>query len=164
MVARPIRPALFRVLLQVNDLRRSRRFYEILLGSRGRAVGGGRVYFDSGPVLVALLDSSADGGGEATPLPEPLYFSTADLEGVYRRARRLRCLSTDLIHHDPANPAGRIVVRPWGERSFYALDPTGNPLCFVDSTTLFTGASRPAPTRRRRPARGRETRLPGRSR
>ena len=34
---------------------------------------------------------------------------------------------------------GAIVVRPWGERSFYAEDPTGNPLCFVDDRTLFTG-------------------------
>jgi len=30
-------------------------------------------------------------------------------------------------------------VRPWGERSFYAHDPFGNPLCFVDATTIFTG-------------------------
>jgi hypothetical protein len=29
--------------------------------------------------------------------------------------------------------------RPWGERSFYAHDPWGNGLCFVDETTLFTG-------------------------
>ncbi len=25
------------------------------------------------------------------------------------------------------------------ERSFYAVDPWGNGLCFVDDTTLFTG-------------------------
>jgi hypothetical protein len=36
-------------------------------------------------------------------------------------------------------PAGEIVKRPWGERSFYAIDPTGNKLCFVDAATLFTG-------------------------
>ena len=34
---------------------------------------------------------------------------------------------------------GDIVVRPWGERSFYAADPFGNGLCFVDEKTLFTG-------------------------
>jgi hypothetical protein len=39
-------------------------------------------------------------------------------------------------------PMGRIAVRPWGERSFYLHDPFGNPLCFVDARTLFTGASR----------------------
>ena len=30
-------------------------------------------------------------------------------------------------------------TRPWGERSFYLRDPFGNPLCFVDAATLFTG-------------------------
>jgi hypothetical protein len=31
------------------------------------------------------------------------------------------------------------VTRPWGERSFYAFDPDGNGLCFVDERTVFTG-------------------------
>ena len=34
---------------------------------------------------------------------------------------------------------GEIAERPWGERSFYAHDPFGNPVCFVDERTLFTG-------------------------
>jgi hypothetical protein len=29
---------------------------------------------------------------------------------------------------------------PWGERLFYAKDPSGNPICFVDEGTLFTGS------------------------
>jgi uncharacterized glyoxalase superfamily protein PhnB len=33
---------------------------------------------------------------------------------------------------------GQIANRPWGERSFYLRDPFGNPLCFVDETTVFT--------------------------
>jgi hypothetical protein len=36
-------------------------------------------------------------------------------------------------------PAGAICKRPWGERSSYAVDPFGNPLCFVDRATVFTG-------------------------
>lgn len=32
-----------------------------------------------------------------------------------------------------------IEVQPWGERSFYASDPFDNPICFVDSETLFIG-------------------------
>ena len=32
-----------------------------------------------------------------------------------------------------------IEVRSWGERSFHARDPFENPICFVDSQTLFTG-------------------------
>jgi len=34
---------------------------------------------------------------------------------------------------------GRIETRPWGERSFYMKDLFGNPLCFVDEQTVFTG-------------------------
>ena len=26
---------------------------------------------------------------------------------------------------------GHIARRPWGERSFYMQDPSGNPICFV---------------------------------
>jgi catechol 2,3-dioxygenase-like lactoylglutathione lyase family enzyme len=144
MMKNPEAPRLFRVLLQVSNLELSQRFYESLLGTPGRRVGGGRIYFDSGPVLLALLDATADGETRVSPLPEPLYLATSDLEGVYRRARGLGCLASSLIHHDPKNPAGEIVVRPWGERSFYAADPSGNPLCFVDEGTLFTGTPRQA--------------------
>lgn len=30
-------------------------------------------------------------------------------------------------------------VMPWGERLFYALDPLGSRLCFVEEGTVFTG-------------------------
>ena len=36
-------------------------------------------------------------------------------------------------------PLGEIAKRPWGEESFYASDPFGNPLCFVSSASVFTG-------------------------
>ena len=37
------------------------------------------------------------------------------------------------------DPAGAIEWGPWGERAFYAKDPFGNKICFVDEKTLFTG-------------------------
>ncbi len=132
-------PRIFRVLLHARDLQRSRRFYESLLATRGRPVGGGRVYFDCGPVILGLLDYSAERAGDRWTPTEAVYLATDDLEGVYRRARRLGCLSTGRVHGDRSQPLGAIVVRPWGERSFYAKDPSGNPLCFVDRRTRFTG-------------------------
>lgn len=135
-------PSLFRVLLPAVDLRTSVRFYERLLDARGRRVAPGRVYFDCGPVILGVLDFSGAPATERAPPTEALYFSTSDLDGVFRRARRLRCLTPGLIHGDPANPLGAIAVRPWGERSFYATDPAGNPLCFVDAKTVFTGSAR----------------------
>ena len=34
-------------------------------------------------------------------------------------------------------------MRPWGERSFYAEDPWGNPPCFVEERTVYTGSVPP---------------------
>jgi len=139
---RPAAPRIFRLLVPARNLGRSRRFYERLLGIPGRPVAEGRVYFDCGPVILGVLDRSRAAAEDRTAPTEAIYFSTEDLDGVHRRARRLRCLSHELIHNDPANPAGEIVVRPWGERSFYASDPSGNPLCFVEASTRFTGTPR----------------------
>jgi hypothetical protein len=89
-------------------------------------------------VILALVDVTGEGisGLEPKPLPDYVYFSVNDLEAVHQRARELGCLSTEDVH---GASAGEIVRRPWGERSFYAYDPWGNGLCFVDENTLFTG-------------------------
>jgi len=34
-----------------------------------------------------------------------------------------------------------IETMPWGERIFYARDPGGTPIAFVDQSTVFTGSS-----------------------
>ena len=50
------------------------------------------------------------------------------------RAKMLGALSEELVH---GSPGGEIGKRPWGERSFYAEDPWGNPLCFVEAGTTY---------------------------
>ena len=129
-------PKLYRIILQVSDLEQGAEFYSKLLGTEGRRIRGGfRHYFDCGEVILALVDPSAD-EDKARPNPDNIYFSVNDLAAVHARAKELGCLSTGDVH---GAPAGEIVTRPWGERSFYAFDPLGNPICFVDVTTLFTG-------------------------
>ena len=129
-------PRLYRVILQVDDLDQAEQFYGKLLGDAGRRIPrASRHYIDCGPVILALVDPSAD-GKKAEPLPDYIYFAVANLEEVHARASELRCLSTKDVHGDSA---GEMVVRPWGERSFYVADPWGNGLCFVDENTLFTG-------------------------
>ncbi|HSB07996.1 MAG TPA: VOC family protein [Blastocatellia bacterium] len=128
-------PKLFRVVVQVSDLEKAVAFYTKLLATPGRMLRGSRAYFDCGPVILALLDPSP-GGMKATPNVDDVYFSVSDLDSIHARARALGCLSDEQVHDESA---GDIVVRPWGERSFYAKDPWGNGLCFVDETTLFTG-------------------------
>lgn len=128
-------PNLFRVMLQVADLTKAVEFYSKLLAIEGRTLRGSRAYFDCGPVILAILDPTP-GGLTPKPSVEYIYFAVADVEAVYARAHELGCLSRDQVHDESA---GDIVVRPWGERSFYAEDPWGNGLCFVDEDTLYTG-------------------------
>jgi catechol 2,3-dioxygenase-like lactoylglutathione lyase family enzyme len=129
-------PNLYRVILQVSDIEKGAEFYTKLLGTEGRRIrGGSRHYFDCGAVILALVDITAE-GDQARPTPDNIYFSVKDLEAIYERARELGCLSTGDVH---GAPAGEIVKRPWGERSFYAEDPFDNPICFVDESTVFTG-------------------------
>jgi catechol 2,3-dioxygenase-like lactoylglutathione lyase family enzyme len=128
---------LYRVILPVDDIERATAFYGELLGSPGFRISGGRHYFDCGGVVLAVYDPHAD-GDETAPRPnfEHLYFAVADLEAFYRRAERLGGLSP--ATGDGNLPMGQMARRPWGERSFYLRDPFGNPLCFVDESTLFT--------------------------
>jgi len=129
-------PALFRVVVQVDDLEKATDFYATLLETPGRRIPrGSRHYFDCGPVIFAVIDVSASEKA-AQPAPDNIYFAVNDLESFYQRASKLGCLSTKGVHGESG---GEMTVRPWGERSFYAVDPWGNPLCFVDDKTLFTG-------------------------
>ncbi len=129
-------PTLYRIILQVDNLDKAEEFYGKLLGDRGRRIPrGSRHYIDCGPVILALVDVTAD-NTQPQPLPDYIYFAVNDVEAVYERARQLQCLSTEDVHGESA---GDLVKRPWGERSFYAHDPWGNGLCFVDENTLFTG-------------------------
>jgi catechol 2,3-dioxygenase-like lactoylglutathione lyase family enzyme len=123
------------VILQVPDIDEAARFYSKLLGTEGRRIWGSRHYFDCGPVILALVDPTED-GAQARPNPDNIYFSVADLELMHQRASELGCLSQENVH---GVPAGDMVKRPWGERSFYAFDPFGNPICFVDEQTVYTG-------------------------
>jgi catechol 2,3-dioxygenase-like lactoylglutathione lyase family enzyme len=131
---------LFRVIVPVNDLAAAAPFYAALLEQPGIRVSAGRHYFPCGPVVLALYDPRAD-GDDRVPRPnfDHLYLAVDDLEGAHARASRVGGLSTET--GDGRLPMGEIARRPWGERSFYMHDPFGNPLCFVDAATLFTGSA-----------------------
>jgi catechol 2,3-dioxygenase-like lactoylglutathione lyase family enzyme len=129
---------LYRVILPVADINQAATFYTQALGIEGQRVSRGRHYFDCGGTILACYDPRADGDDfDARPNQEHLYFAVADLEAVYQRVEKLGALSTEA--GDGGLPMGKIATRPWGERSFYANDPFGTPLCFVDEKTIFTG-------------------------
>ena len=130
---------LFRVILPVGDIRRAGRFYESVLAQQGQRVSPGRHYFDCEGTILACYDPRADGDGyDAKPVPEPVYIAVDDLEATFRRAKDAGAtFSSDVV--PDVGPLGQIAQRPWGERSFYANDPFGNPLCFVSRESVFTG-------------------------
>ena len=124
-------PRIYRVILPVMDIDRAAAFYAELLGIEGERVSPGRHYFQTGGVILAVMDPRADGDErEARPNQDHVYFAVKQLEAFHARATQLGGLAEEM---------GSIAERPWGEVSFYAQDPSGNPLCFVDETTLFTG-------------------------
>ena len=95
----------------------------------GTRVSSGRHYFDCAGTILACYDALADGDPEPVgPNPQHVYFSVDDLDAAHTRAEQAGCRELTGIE-----------VRPWGERSFYARDRFENPICFVDSQTLFTG-------------------------
>jgi predicted enzyme related to lactoylglutathione lyase len=129
---------LFRVILPVGDLNRAAQFYSQLLQQDGMRISPGCHYFSCGGVVLALYNPAGDGDTtEPRPNFEHVYFAVSDLEDAFSRAEGTGGL-VDAVG-DGNLPMGRIAKRPWGERSFYMRDPFGNPLCFVDEKTVFTG-------------------------
>lgn len=127
-------PQLFRVTIEVDDLERASAVYGELLGVEGQRHPGARHYFDCGGVTLAVLDVSR-GGMPPTPGPKSMYFAVDDIDAVHDRAARLGVLAPYQVH---GSPAGDVLERPWGERSFYVVDPWGNDLCFCEEGTLYT--------------------------
>jgi len=118
----------FRIAVPASQIDRSREFYEIVLGVEADDTVPSRVYFHCGDVIVAVIDWAVEPLGPFRSTPENLYFATDDLDAAYQRAKEAR-----------ARQLTEIERRPWGERSFYCVDPDGNRLCFVDDATLFLG-------------------------
>ena len=124
-------PQFFRMNIEVGDLAAAQAFYETLFGTQGRGQAGHRFYINPAPVAFQVVQLEAP-----HPAAKALYFTTADLDGVHARAAQLKCLSNEMVH---GLRGGDISVKPWGERSFYAQDPWGNPLCFVEAGTVYAG-------------------------
>ena len=122
-------PNLYRVIMPVPDIEQGVEFYRKVLDMPGEPVAGAtRHYFRCGATILALANPG-EHDIEFRPNVDHVYFAVADLEAAHRRAQ------------DAGAPEleDEIATRPWGERCFYCRDPFGNPLCFVDEETLFTG-------------------------
>ena len=123
---------LYRVIQPVRDISLAQEFYCAVLGFEGERISPGRHYFDCGGTILACYDPVADGdgaGGSWRHHPKQyLYLSTGNLGEVF-----------DSVQKAGGTIEAKIETMPWGERLFYAKDPFGNPICFVDANTLFSG-------------------------
>ena len=130
---------IFRILLPVSDIERATAFYGSVFAQPGQRISPGRHYFDCEGTVLACFDPVADGDGyEAAPVPEPIYFAVDDLQSMFDRTKEAGGKFSDL-EIPGVGRLGAIEKRPWGEVSFYASDPFGNPLCFVSKASVFTG-------------------------
>jgi len=118
----------FRIAIPASRIEVSRAFYETILALDADDTVPSRLYFHCSDVIVAVIDWQVEPLGPFQSTPDNMYFATADLDAVHQRAQVA-----------DARQLSPIETRPWGERSFYCLDPDGNRLCFVDETTLFVG-------------------------
>jgi predicted enzyme related to lactoylglutathione lyase len=118
----------FRIAIPASQIEPSRRFYEAVLGVDADDTVPSRLYFHCGAVIVAVIDWMVEPLAPFQATPEYLYFATDELDAAHARAEAAG-----------ADHLSTIETRPWGERSFYCVDPDGNRLCFVDDTTLFLG-------------------------
>ena len=125
-------PRLYRVILPVADIAQAAAFYGAVFGTEGQRVSPGRHYFNCGGTILACYDPVADGdGADDGWRPHPLqylYFAVPDLEATLTR-----------VQQAGGTIDAAIATMPWGERLFYARDPFGSRICFVDERTLFTG-------------------------
>lgn len=125
---------LYRVILPVSDIEAASRFYSQVLVDPGERISPGRHYFDCGGTVLACYDPIADGDqlgdGWRHHADQYIYFSVDDLQASLSRVESAGGTIVE----------GGIQEMPWGERMFWAADPFGNPISFVDETTTFTGS------------------------
>ena len=133
--------ALRDLVLPTTSLGRAGAFYAELLGMEVDTVIPNRHFFRCDSCQLTLVNplehATAHGlpRQEFRPNPEIVYFALDDLDTAFERAQKLGM-------KPPRGEDGDAGIHtyPWGERSFYGLDPSGNPICLVDDGTLYTGS------------------------
>jgi len=125
-------PNLYRIILPVKDIDEAATFYSRILGIEGSRVSPGRHYFNLGNTILACYSPAADGDelkeGWMHHENQYIYISVNDLEETF-----------SLASSSKGEIIKTIEEMPWGEILFYMRDPSGNPICFVDEKTIFTG-------------------------
>ena len=123
-----LKPTFHSVVLLVEDIERSKRFYGAVLGQKvvmdfGRNVGfeGGLAIWERDYALNLIFQGKAQGvkaGGNNLEV----YFESGDVDALYKR---LTGEGVKVIHS--------IVEQPWGQRVFRVYDPDNHIVEFAES-------------------------------
>lgn len=124
---------LYRIIFPVNDIEKAVMFYSNIFDQEGTRVYANRHYFNLGGTILVCYDPYYEQEDKTQKWVfeknQYIYIAVTNLEKVYEKVINSDCKYLD----------EKIEQMPWGERLFYANDPFGNPICFVDETTIFTG-------------------------
>lgn len=125
---------LYRIILPVPNIEKAALFYAQVLGIAGERVSPGRHYFRFDDFVFALYDPRADCDSPVHHWqfhPDQfLYFATDNLTHTFK-----------LVTAAGGKTESAIADMPWGETLFYARDPFGSPIAFVERGTVFLGAA-----------------------
>jgi catechol 2,3-dioxygenase-like lactoylglutathione lyase family enzyme len=110
-------------------------FYAGILDVPHERVSPGRHYFHCDGAILAVVSEQSGLSRTFRPNYDHIYVSVDVLDAAYARCKTATGGTFGVDGQSPG-----IAQRPWGERSFYVQDPFGNPLCFVEAGTEFTGA------------------------
>ncbi|MEU7789369.1 MULTISPECIES: VOC family protein [unclassified Amycolatopsis] len=123
-------PRVFRMIQPVDDVEVAVAFYAAVLGQPGERIALNRHYFRCGDVVLACVEAPPE-HREPRPGKDPriVYLAVDDVDETYERVQAARPRWID----------DAVETQFWGERSFYADDPFGNPLCFVQEDTRYSG-------------------------
>lgn len=124
---------LYRIILPVKNIDEAENFYSLLFKIPGSRVSPGRHYFNLEGTILACYDAKADGDDD-----NPIWKAHFN-QYVYIAVDNLKEVYETLVKLDTKKIDSNIEEMPWGERLFYAKDPSDNPICFVDRATVFTG-------------------------
>jgi len=134
----------YRIALPSSDIERDVRFFQEILSIDGSRASPGRHYFDCGGTIISCYDAAANGDVKRPRAnDEYIYFAVDDIDATYARARKAGA-PLDFTPLPNIGALGEVLTRPWGERSFYTCDPSGNPLCFTAADTVFTSGTLPS--------------------
>lgn len=128
MGQQPLKASVQRVVVPVQDYALALHFYSKLFHATSTPVSEGRTYFDLGGINLCVYHPESDGDEPVGQLSTPVYLTVDDVDLAYENAAQAG-----------ANGIEPVERRPWGERSFYCFDPSGNRLCFVEDRSMFRG-------------------------